>query len=125
MKKFLVRRYIDSVDPSEVSQEDRAYCESLEELIEMYGMDTMSSIAEGIYGDDDSADIFRVIKDEYGYYVTTYTCVQNEEVNEEEEIFELFQYKLIKLTDNIYVTAHDRELHSPDPEDFLLIVEER
>ena len=124
MKRFTVKRYIDSVDPEIISKADRQYAAEAQELIEMYGMEDMKMLSEKIYQDDDSTDIFRIKKDENGFYVVTYTCVQNEEIEEEAELFELFKYKMIKLDNNMYITAHDPAMHISEYEESILVVKE-
>lgn len=124
MKRYFVRRYVESVDPGEISESDREYTSKPEMLVEMYGMDEMKKLTEYVYQDDDSTDLFRIKKDENGFYVVTYTCVQEIQVDEEEEIYELFKFKLIELDKNVYVSAYDPELHLKEYEECLLVLEE-
>lgn len=122
MKKFQVKRYIETVNPEEVDIQDREYLDDVNKVIDMYGLEDMKKVASMIYEDDDSTDLFWIKKDENGYYVESFTCIQIEQVNEEEEIFELFKYKLIEVEEEVYTSAEDPEFNHHEFEDCLVIV---
>ncbi len=122
MKRFQVKRYIETVNPEEVDIQDREYLDTVEKIIEMYGLEDMKKVATMIYEDDDSTDLFWIKNDENGFYVESFKCVQTHEVNEEEEIFELFKYKLIEVEKEVYTSAEDPEFNDHEFEDCLVIV---
>ncbi len=123
MKRFLVKRYLETVNPEEVDIQDREYADDPTKFIEMYGMEDMVKITESIFHDDDSEDLFWIKKDENGYYVESYACVQTENVSEEEEVFELFKYKLIEVESGIYASSEDPRFGDHEFEDCLVIVQ--
>lgn len=125
MEKYLVKRYVESIDPEELIESDREYASTPEHLIELYGMENMRKLTETVYQDDDTTDVFRIKKDENGYYVVSYTCVQNDEVGEEEEIYELFKFKLIKLDSNVFVSVYDPEIDVKKQDECLVVLEEK
>ncbi|MFZ5352242.1 MAG: hypothetical protein ACOZCL_05895 [Bacillota bacterium] len=125
MKKYLVKRFIESIDPGEMKPEDRDYKASAEELLEYYGMNDMKRITDELFQDELSNDLYMIKHDETGYYVETFSCVQNEEINEEQELFELFRFKLLKLDDGVYISAHDPEVHISEYEESILLVTEK
>lgn len=122
MKKYLVKRYIETVNPEELDIQDREYADDPAQFVEMYGMEDMVKITDAIYHDDDSEDLFWIKKDNNGYYVESYTCVQTEKVNEEEEVFELFKYKLIEVDTGVYASAEDPSFDDHEFEDCIVIV---
>ncbi len=122
MKRYLVKRFIETVDPSEISPEDRDYRGTVEELLEAYEMQDMKKIAENLYQDEIGSDLYLVKGDERGYFIVTYSSVQNEEINEEQELFELFRFKLLKLDEGVFISAHDPELHISEYEESILLV---
>lgn len=124
MKNYLVKRYIETVNPEQVEIEDREYADDPAEFIEMYGMEEMEKITEFIFQDDDSEDLFWIRKDNNGYFVESYQCIQTEVVDEEEEVFELFKYKLIEVEPNVYSSSEDPAYNDHEFEDCLVIVKE-
>ena len=78
MKKYLVKRYIETVNPEEVDVQDREYADDPAKFVEMYGMEDMVKVSDSIYHDDDSEDLFWIKKDNNGYFVESYTCIQTE-----------------------------------------------
>lgn len=122
MDKYLVKRYIETVNPEEVDIQDREYADDPAQFIEMYGMEEMVKVTEEIFHDDDSEDLFWIKKDNNGYFVESYTCVQTEEVDEEEEVFELFRYKLIEVDSGVYASSEDPKYNDHEFEDCLVIV---
>ena len=124
MKNYLVKRYIETVNPEQVDIEDREYADDPAKFIEMYGMEDMEKVTEFIFKDDDSEDLFWIRKDNNGFYVESYQCVQTEKVNEEEEVFELFKYRLIEVEAGVYSSSEDPAYNDNEFEDCLVIVKE-
>ena len=124
MKNYLVKRYIETVNPEQVDIEDREYSDDPAKFIEMYGMEDMEKVTEFIFKDDDSEDLFWIRKDNNGFYVESYQCVQTEKVNEEEEVFELFKYRLIEVETGVYSSSEDPAYNDNEFEDCLVIVKE-
>ena len=124
MKNYLVKRYIETVNPEDVDIQDREYADDPAKFIEMYGMEEMEKVTESIFQDDDSEDLFWIRKDTNGYFVESYQCIQTEVVDEEEEVFELFKYKLIEVEPNVYSSSEDPAYNDHEFEDCLVIVKE-